>query len=147
MSRRRAAGGGGETPLFVGRTVAALARSARIASTVVDEVTYLGAHLVPSEYEDRAEAYVDLVTGPMLEACAPHARWVDVFCEPASPHAFDGTDRGLDPLRDRLPHRAAGDREVHADVRHAVDDGHDGVGEDAAQQVEQRQRDQADDDQ
>ena len=26
-------------------------------------------------------AYVDLVTGPMLEACAPHARWVDVFCE------------------------------------------------------------------
>jgi len=26
-------------------------------------------------------AYVDLVTGPMLEACAPHARWIDVFCE------------------------------------------------------------------
>jgi imidazolonepropionase len=33
---------------------------------------------------------VALVTGPMLEACAPLARWVDVFCEPASPHAFDG---------------------------------------------------------
>jgi imidazolonepropionase len=27
------------------------------------------------------EEYVALVTGPMLEACAPHARWVDVFCE------------------------------------------------------------------
>jgi imidazolonepropionase len=26
----------------------------------------------------------------MLAACAPHARWVDVFCEPASAHAFDG---------------------------------------------------------
>jgi imidazolonepropionase len=26
----------------------------------------------------------------MLHACAPHARWIDVFCEPASPHAFDG---------------------------------------------------------
>ena len=26
-------------------------------------------------------AYVELVTGPMLAACAPHARWVDVFVE------------------------------------------------------------------
>ena len=28
----------------------------------------------------------------MLAACAPHARWIDVFCEPASPHAFDGDE-------------------------------------------------------
>jgi imidazolonepropionase len=28
----------------------------------------------------------------MLAACAPHARWVDVFCEPGSPHAFDGDE-------------------------------------------------------
>lgn len=28
----------------------------------------------------------------MLAACAPHARWVDVFCEPASPHAFTGEE-------------------------------------------------------
>ncbi|HEY0126578.1 MAG TPA: amidohydrolase family protein, partial [Blastococcus sp.] len=27
---------------------------------------------------------------PMLAACVPHARWVDVFCEPGSAHAFDG---------------------------------------------------------
>ena len=40
-----------------------------------------------SARDDRA-AYLDLVCGPMLEACAPYARWVDVFCEPASPHAF-----------------------------------------------------------
>ena len=29
----------------------------------------------------RPGGYVDLVTGPMLEACAPYARWIDVFCE------------------------------------------------------------------
>jgi len=38
------------------------------------------------------DEYLALVTGPMLAACAPHARWVDVFCEPASPHAFDGDE-------------------------------------------------------
>ena len=35
----------------------------------------------PPEYADDPAAYVDLVTGPMLDACAPHARWIDVFCE------------------------------------------------------------------
>ena len=28
----------------------------------------------------------------MLAACAPHARWIDVFCEPGSAHAFDGDE-------------------------------------------------------
>ena len=32
------------------------------------------------------EGHVALVTGPMLEACAPHARWIDAFCETG---AFD----------------------------------------------------------
>ena len=73
-----------------GLTVADEARSLRIARAVTDETTFLGAHVVPSGTE-RA-AYVDLVTGPMLAACAPYARWVDVFCEPASPHAFDGDE-------------------------------------------------------
>jgi len=36
---------------------------------------------VPAEYADDPAAYIDLVTGPMLDACAPYARWVDVFCE------------------------------------------------------------------
>jgi imidazolonepropionase len=40
---------------------------------------------------DRAD-YVAAVTGPMLADCAPLARWVDVFCEPASAHAFDGDE-------------------------------------------------------
>jgi imidazolonepropionase len=37
--------------------------------------------VVPPDYADDPAGYVDLVTGPMLDACAPHARWVDVFCE------------------------------------------------------------------
>ncbi|MFI7586415.1 imidazolonepropionase [Spongisporangium articulatum] len=68
------------------------ARLLRIARRVTGETTYLGAHVVPPEYAQRRDEYVALVTGPMLEACAPHARWADVFCEPASPHAFDGDE-------------------------------------------------------
>src|SRR5690606_37513113 len=56
-------------------------RLARLAAEVTDEVTYLGAHVVPSEFTDEPDAYVDLVVGDMLDACAPHSRWVDVFCE------------------------------------------------------------------
>ncbi len=57
------------------------ARSLRIASAVTDETTFLGAHVVPAEYREDRAAYVDLITGPMLDACAPHARWIDVFCD------------------------------------------------------------------
>ena len=60
-------------------------RLVRLASEVTDDVTFLGAHVVPTEYVEHgpagADAYVDLVVGEMLAACAPHARWVDVFCE------------------------------------------------------------------
>ncbi|GAB2597806.1 imidazolonepropionase [Streptomyces capparidis] len=70
-----------------GLTVDDEARSLRIAAAHTREVTFLGAHVVPPEYADDPAGYVDLVIGPMLEACAPHARWVDVFCEEG---AFDG---------------------------------------------------------
>jgi len=70
-----------------GLTVSDEARSLAIAAEATDEVTYLGAHVVPAEYADDPAGYVDLVRGPMLDACAPHARWVDVFCERG---AFDG---------------------------------------------------------
>jgi imidazolonepropionase len=73
-----------------GLTVADEARSLRLAREVTPETTFLGAHVVPPG-ADRA-GYLDLVTGEMLAACAPSARWVDVFCEPASPHAFDGDE-------------------------------------------------------
>ncbi|MGK5551748.1 imidazolonepropionase [Actinomadura kijaniata] len=56
-------------------------RAVRIAAEIVDEVTFLGAHVVPAEYADDPQEYVRLVSGEMLAACAPHARWVDVFCE------------------------------------------------------------------
>ena len=71
-----------------GLTVEDEARALRIAAEFTTETTFLGAHVVPAEYSGDRPAYVDLVTGPMLAAAAPHARWVDVFCEPHSPHAF-----------------------------------------------------------
>lgn len=64
-----------------GLTVHDEARSLAIASQATAETTFLGAHVVPPELAEDPGAYVDLVTGPMLEACAPFARWVDVFCE------------------------------------------------------------------
>ena len=71
-----------------GLTVDDEVRALRLAGEVTDEVTFLGAHVVPPEARDDRAAYLDLVCGPMLAACAPLARWVDVFCEPASPFAF-----------------------------------------------------------
>jgi imidazolonepropionase len=56
-------------------------RSLRIARVFSVETTFLGAHVVPVEFAGRADAYVDLVRGEMLTAAAPHARWIDVFCE------------------------------------------------------------------
>ncbi|MBX6748159.1 MAG: imidazolonepropionase [Micromonosporaceae bacterium] len=64
-----------------GLTVADEERSLRLAREATPETTFLGAHVVPPEYAGRTEEYVALVTGPMLAAAAPHARWVDVFCE------------------------------------------------------------------
>lgn len=64
-----------------GLSVADEERLVRLAAEVTPEVTFLGAHVVPAEYADDAEAYVDLVCGAMLDACAPHSRWIDAFCE------------------------------------------------------------------
>jgi imidazolonepropionase len=67
-----------------GLDVATEHRSVRIAAEQTPEVTFLGAHVAPAGI-DRGD-YLDLVCGEMLTACAPHARWVDVFCEQG---AFD----------------------------------------------------------
>ncbi|MGN6522003.1 MAG: imidazolonepropionase, partial [Actinomycetes bacterium] len=72
-----------------GLTVVDEARSLAVARQLTPETTFLGAHVVPPEYTDDAGDYVDLVTGPMLAAAAPHARWVDVFCERG---AFDADE-------------------------------------------------------
>ncbi|MEN4477209.1 imidazolonepropionase [Mycolicibacterium cosmeticum] len=79
-------------------------RSLAVAREYTSETTFLGAHVVPAEYRDDRAGYVDLVTGPMLAACAPLARWIDVFCDRG---AFDvdesrailtaGIEAGLQP--------------------------------------------------
>jgi imidazolonepropionase len=56
-------------------------RSCEVAAELTDDVTFLGAHVVPAEYEGRADDYVELVCGKMLAACAPLCHWADVFCE------------------------------------------------------------------
>lgn len=85
-----------------GLTVADEERALRLARTLTPETTFLGAHVVPEEYAGDRDAYVELVTGAMLDACAPHARWIDVFCETGAFTEDEarriltaGADRGL----------------------------------------------------
>lgn len=73
-----------ETKSGYGLTVRDEARSLAVARQFTEETTFLGAHVVPAD--TTPEDYVDLVTGPMLEAAAPYARWIDAFCEEG---AFD----------------------------------------------------------
>ncbi|MQM25005.1 imidazolonepropionase [Glycomyces albidus] len=67
-----------------GLTVEDEARSLRIAREFTRETTYLGAHTVPAGADGTvmdADEYTALAAGPMLDACAPYAKWADVFCE------------------------------------------------------------------
>jgi imidazolonepropionase len=73
-----------ETKTGYGLNVEDELRSAKLAAAEVDEVTFLGAHLVPAEMS--TADYLALVCGEMLDAVAPHVRWADVFCETG---AFD----------------------------------------------------------
>ena len=73
-----------ETKTGYGLTVPEEARHARLLAQLraeghIDAVTFLGAHLVPAGRD--AEDYVAEVVGPMLEAVAGHADWIDVFCD------------------------------------------------------------------
>jgi imidazolonepropionase len=87
-----------------GLSVADESRSLAIAAKHTSETTFLGAHVVPEDFSGRADDYVALVTGEMLELSAPHAKWVDVFCDVG---AFDvdqsrevlkaGIAKGLQP--------------------------------------------------
>ncbi|MBB5642352.1 imidazolonepropionase [Cryobacterium roopkundense] len=73
-----------ETKTGYGLDLASEVRSARAAASVADVVTYLGAHIVPAGVDRRD--YLDLVTGPMLEAVRPYVHFIDAFCEAG---AFD----------------------------------------------------------
>ena len=84
-----------ETKSGYGLTVKDEARCLEVAAATVEEVTFLGAHVVAPEYRGRDEEYVSLVTGAMLDACAPRAGWCDVFCEKG---AF-GVDAAREILR------------------------------------------------
>lgn len=61
-------------------------RSLEVAETYTPESTFLGAHLLPTEFEGRSDEYIDLVCGEMLRGAVGHARWIDAFCETG---AFD----------------------------------------------------------
>jgi len=64
-------------------------RSLVIAGAFTEDTTFLGAHVVPPEYGTDRAGYLDELTGPMLAACAPQARWIDVFCDRG---AFDADE-------------------------------------------------------
>ena len=64
-----------------GLSAAHEARALRVARQLTDETTFLGAHVVPPEFDGRVDDYVAVVCGEMLAACAPHSRWIDAFCE------------------------------------------------------------------
>ena len=69
-----------------GLNVDAERRSLEIARDHTAETPCLGAHLLPAEYAGRPDDYVHLVCNEMLDQAAPHAAWVDAFCETG---AFD----------------------------------------------------------
>ena len=93
-----------ETKSGYGLTTADESRALAIAFKHTPETTFLGAHVVPSEFAGKEDKYVELVTGEMLDAVLPHAKWIDVFCDQG---AFDvdqsrqilqaGIDKGLLP--------------------------------------------------
>jgi len=56
-------------------------RCLEVAQGFTGDTTFLGAHVVPTEFAGRTDDYVDHVCRHMLPAAAPHSRWVDAFCE------------------------------------------------------------------
>lgn len=68
-----------ETKTGYGLTLEEETRHSVLGKPLVDSLTFLGAHLVPEGWD--ADAYTDLVTGPMLDAVAGNVDFVDVFCE------------------------------------------------------------------
>lgn len=72
-----------------GLTVGDESRILELSREFTTETTFLGAHSIPAEYRHDRGAYLDLVVGEMLAACAPDARWVDVFCDEG---AFDAEE-------------------------------------------------------
>ena len=64
-----------------GLTLADEIRQLEIINRHTDESTLIAAHVVPPEYKDNPEGYVDLVIDEIIPAAAGKAKWIDVFCE------------------------------------------------------------------
>jgi len=64
-----------------GLDVANEARCLEIGRGFTADTTFLGAHVVPAEFEGRSDDYVHHVCTDMLQAALPHSRWIDCFCE------------------------------------------------------------------
>ncbi|MGA2123655.1 MAG: imidazolonepropionase [Acidimicrobiales bacterium] len=56
-------------------------RCLEVAGDFTVERTWLGAHVIPREFASDRDGYLELLSTTMLEACAPHAKWADVFCD------------------------------------------------------------------
>jgi imidazolonepropionase len=74
-----------------GLTVEHECRTLEVASKVTEETTFLGAHVVPVEFEGRTDDYVHHVCTDMLAAVQGSAKWIDAFCEVG---AFDADQCG-----------------------------------------------------
>ena len=93
-----------ETKSGYGLTTLDETRALEIASKHTPETTFLGAHVVPSEYVGQEDKYLELVTGEMLDSVLPHAKWIDVFCDQGAFNVDQarqilqaGKDKGLLP--------------------------------------------------
>jgi imidazolonepropionase len=64
-----------------GLTPAHEKRALDIAREFTEETTFLGAHVVPSEFIGNADEYVSLVIGEMLDEVKAGSKWIDVFCD------------------------------------------------------------------
>ncbi|MDN5774087.1 imidazolonepropionase [Brevibacterium aurantiacum] len=64
-----------------GLTLADELQALRIINRHTEESTLIAAHVVPPEYKDNPEAYVDLVINEIIPAATGQAKWIDVFCE------------------------------------------------------------------
>jgi imidazolonepropionase len=70
-----------ETKSGYGLTTRDETRALEIAKRHTVETTFLGAHVVPEEYENNADGYVNLIVDEMIDQVLPHSKWIDVFCD------------------------------------------------------------------
>ena len=105
------------------------ARCLQVGGEFTTETTFLGAHVVPPEFDGRADDYVHHVCTEMLDAAAPHSRWIDCCCEVG---AFD-----VDQSRAVLQAGRAAEARDQLAAAVALFDQHEGSGHPEAAQLEE----------